>query len=160
MKELIIKIEQWAEDRNLIEGSTPEKQCLKLMSEFGELSDNLCKGRPTIDDIGDCFVVLTILSKQKGFSIHRALKGEVIDSRNGTLLAFLLSSSFNEIYFKIIDKWEINKIVKASIEYLSALAINQGYTLEQCAEHAYNDIKDRKGKMINGVFVKEGDIAK
>lgn len=36
-KELIGKIEQWAEDRNLILGSTPQKQFIKLMEEFGEL---------------------------------------------------------------------------------------------------------------------------
>lgn len=28
-------------------------------------------------------------------------------------------------------------------------------TLWECMYHAYQDIKDRKGKMINGVFVKE-----
>ena len=28
-------------------------------------------------------------------------------------------------------------------------------TLWECMYHAYNDIKDRKGKMINGVFVIE-----
>jgi len=30
-------------------------------------------------------------------------------------------------------------------------------TLEECLVVAYNDIKDRKGKMVDGVFVKEGD---
>ena len=30
-------------------------------------------------------------------------------------------------------------------------------SLEKCLEVAYNDIKDRKGKMIDGIFVKEGD---
>lgn len=30
-----------------------------------------------------------------------------------------------------------------------------GLTLDECLEHAYHEIKDRKGKMINGVFVKE-----
>lgn len=30
-----------------------------------------------------------------------------------------------------------------------------GLTLEECLAHAYGEIKDRKGKMINGVFVKE-----
>ena len=29
--------------------------------------------------------------------------------------------------------------------------------LQDCLSHAYDDIKDRKGKMIDGVFVKEGD---
>ena len=35
------------------------------------------------------------------------------------------------------------------------IAERNGLTLEQCLEHAYNDIKDRKGKMVDGVFVKE-----
>lgn len=30
-----------------------------------------------------------------------------------------------------------------------------GHDFTECLEIAYNDIKDRKGKMINGVFVKE-----
>ena len=29
---------------------------------------------------------------------------------------------------------------------------------EECLEGAYNEIKDRKGKLINGVFVKEADL--
>ena len=35
------------------------------------------------------------------------------------------------------------------------IAERNNLTLEQCLEHAYNDIKDRKGKMVDGVFVKE-----
>lgn len=30
-----------------------------------------------------------------------------------------------------------------------------GLTLNECLTHAYNEIKDRKGKMVNGIFVKE-----
>ena len=30
-------------------------------------------------------------------------------------------------------------------------------TLTECLEVAYNDIKDRKGRMVDGVFVKEAD---
>ena len=37
MQELITNIENWAEERNLINGSTPQKQFIKLMEEFGEL---------------------------------------------------------------------------------------------------------------------------
>ena len=33
-KELIEKIEQWAEERNLIKGSTIKKQILKMIEEF------------------------------------------------------------------------------------------------------------------------------
>lgn len=31
-------------------------------------------------------------------------------------------------------------------------------TLADCLEKAYNDIKDRKGRMVDGVFVKEQDL--
>lgn len=31
----------------------------------------------------------------------------------------------------------------------------QGFALEDCLLYAYNEIKDRKGKIINGTFVKE-----
>ena len=41
---------------------------------------------------------------------------------------------------------------------LTIIAEQHGLTISNCLEHAYNDIKDRKGKMIDGVFVKEGDL--
>lgn len=31
----------------------------------------------------------------------------------------------------------------------------QGISFERCIYHSYNEIKDRKGKIINGQFVKE-----
>ena len=30
-------------------------------------------------------------------------------------------------------------------------------TLSECLAVAYDDIKDRKGKMVDGIFIKEGD---
>ena len=30
--------------------------------------------------------------------------------------------------------------------------------LTDCVQMAYDDIKDRKGKMVDGIFVKEGDL--
>ena len=91
----IDRIEQWAKDRNLIEGSDSKSQFCKLIQEAGELSDNICKGNDIRDDIGDMMVVLIIIAKQNGL------------------------------------------------------------TIEECLECAYNDIKDRKGKMVDGVFVKD-----
>lgn len=97
MNGIIAKVAQWHRDRNLIDGSTNKDQCLKLMQEVGELSDNICKGKDIKDDIGDTLVILINLTQ-----------------RSGT-------------------------------------------TLQECLQVAYDDIKDRKGKMIDGVFVKEGD---
>ena len=38
------------------------------------------------------------------------------------------------------------------------IATRNNLSLFDCLNHAYNDIKDRKGKMVNGVFVKERPI--
>lgn len=54
------------------------------------------------------------------------------------------------------------KCVKDAIGDMIVVLINiarrNGHKLEDCMETAWEDIKDRKGKMIDGVFVKEKDI--
>jgi NTP pyrophosphatase (non-canonical NTP hydrolase) len=35
------------------------------------------------------------------------------------------------------------------------IAKRNGYTLEDCLECAYHDIKDRTGKMVDGIFIKD-----
>lgn len=42
---------------------------------------------------------------------------------------------------------------------LISLSLSLGVDFVECLELAYEEIKDRKGKLINGVFVKEGDYA-
>ena len=37
------------------------------------------------------------------------------------------------------------------------IMVRNNLTMNQCLSTAYDDIKDRKGKMIDGIFVKEGD---
>lgn len=95
--ELVALIQNWAWDRNLIEGSTTNAQMLKLMEEVGELAGGVCKAKADVikDSIGDVFVVLTIIAAKMGWSI------------------------------------------------------------EECVQAAYAEIKDRKGRMVQGVFVKE-----
>jgi NTP pyrophosphatase (non-canonical NTP hydrolase) len=94
------KIRQWAEDRNLIKGSTSANQMLKLVEELGELAGSINKNRreDIADGIGDAVVVLTIIAAMHGLEIER------------------------------------------------------------CIDGAYQEIKDRKGKMIDGIFVKEQDL--
>ena len=92
---LVQLIEQWDEDRNLIEGSTDKDQVLKLAQELGELSDSVCKEKDMRDDLGDMLVVMINIMKRNNISI------------------------------------------------------------EECLQKAYDDIKDRKGKMVDGIFVKE-----
>lgn len=44
------------------------------------------------------------------------------------------------------------------IVVLINIAERNNLTIEDCLEQAWNDIKDRKGKMVDGIFVKEGDL--
>lgn len=41
---------------------------------------------------------------------------------------------------------------------LVILSQQLGLTLEQCTAYAYNEIKDRKGEMRDGSFIKEADL--
>ena len=41
---------------------------------------------------------------------------------------------------------------------LTILSLQLGLDIEDCVMHAYGEIKDRKGKMIDGIFVKEADL--
>jgi len=44
------------------------------------------------------------------------------------------------------------------IVVLINIAERNNLTIEQCLEKAWDDIKDRKGKMVDGIFVKEADL--
>ena len=41
------------------------------------------------------------------------------------------------------------------IVVLINIAVRNGLSLDDCLCQAYNDIKDRKGRMVDGIFVKE-----
>jgi hypothetical protein len=52
-------LRQWADARGILAHSTPQAQALKLVSEVGELADDLVKGNDPTDALGDVFVCLT-----------------------------------------------------------------------------------------------------
>jgi len=41
---------------------------------------------------------------------------------------------------------------------MTIMAQQLGFYIEECIEIAYDEIKNRKGRMIDGVFVKEEDL--
>ena len=57
-----------------------------------------------------------------------------------------------------------NKIEEAKdglgdvIVTLVCIAEQLGLDINDCIDYAYNEIKDRKGKLIDGIFVKENDL--
>jgi hypothetical protein len=49
----------------------------------------------------------------------------------------------------------LKKVVNLVV-VLTIIASQYGWTIEECIEAAYQEIKDRKGKMVDGMFIREG----
>jgi len=73
-EDLIHKVNLWSMNRGIINNSTPLAQFAKLVSEVGELGDNIAKQRNVEDDIGDCLVVLNTLAVMFDTSLERCLE--------------------------------------------------------------------------------------
>jgi len=63
----------------------------------------------------------------------------------------------NELFDAIsdTDKVAVKDAIGDVVVTLIIQAKMWDLNLQECLEHAYNEIKDRKGKMVNGMFVKE-----
>jgi hypothetical protein len=61
---------EWSKDRGILTNGKAVTQALKLVSEVGELADNIIKGNNIEDDIGDCLVVLTNLAALKNTTLE------------------------------------------------------------------------------------------
>ena len=56
------------------------------------------------------------------------------------------------------DKTEIKDAIGDITVVLTNLAYLEGFLIEDCIETAYLEIATRKGKMINGTFVKQVEV--
>ena len=153
MNELIDKVHQWGVDRKIIGNGKLETQWLKLLSEFGEMCDTLAKGGDPIDDIGDQLVVLIMMAGIAG--IVDDVKKLGIPSGMGGWGSMMSVSGLNFEYGRIMRDFSKCTFAICFVE-LDNIAVNHKLTYQQCLEHAYNQIKDRKGYLNEqGVFIKE-----
>lgn len=154
------KVKQWFTDRNL-QTANPVKQFTKLMEEGGELYEGLAKGKKNLisDAIGDMQVVLIGLKLQieNGNQIE-ASQAELDLLALTSHLGYMAEEIFKHIYQSKNEKIYLTPNMMAINGYLNAIAIHHGMSANDCLEMAYEEIKDRKGKMIDGVFVKEADL--
>jgi NTP pyrophosphatase (non-canonical NTP hydrolase) len=65
-----------------------------------------------------------------------------------------------ELHEAIVDENRYNDVLVADaigdiVVVLVNIAERNGLPFHACVEHAYDEIKDRKGKMVDGVFFKE-----
>ncbi|MCB5934474.1 MazG-like family protein [Caldibacillus thermoamylovorans] len=56
------------------------------------------------------------------------------------------------------NEWKIADSIGDVYVVLTILSMQLGLNISTCVENAYEEIKNRKGKMIKGVYVKEADL--
>ena len=162
---LIAKCSKWSKDRNIIKGSTAIDQSVMLVEELGELATGIRKDNKEfiVDAIGDIVVVLNgmclQLTKEDLQSYSKYIYGTdqtefcikqdlAALCKSVAILNTGLSSNPSRV---LVDK--IHNVL-ADLNYI---CIRLNLSLDQCLEHSYNQIKDRKGIMFNGSFIKESD---
>lgn len=155
METIINLIHQWGVDRQIIGNGKLETQWLKLISEFGEMTDSLAKGRSPIDDIGDQVVVMVMMAGITGKipEIKSAAATTKPDSLDVMTLAGMLCTTYASLRY--YGNQTGGRYYDA-FNQLGGIAVKNGLTLYDCVNHSYNQIKDRKGYLNQkGVFIKE-----
>lgn len=148
-EEFVQNVKEWATARNLINGSTVQAQGLKGLSEAGELADNFAKGKDIRDDIGDCCVVAVICSLQ----VHSQPRKPIADKEAFDSAHDCIANIAHEFAYTVRAQFEPTEVAAAA----ATLCEYQDIDFLSCLNKAWNDIKDRKGIMHNGVFIKESD---
>ena len=156
-KELIEKVEQRSKDRNL-HTADPNKQRLKLWEEFGELNASMARNdrEGAIDAIGDMLVVMIIYKQQLGYGSNELFHSgkDDIDFLGRLEDIDLIDFIGRGIY----DSRSYIEGLGMIVDNITVLAYRLSTNLEECLAAAYDVIKERRGKMVNGVFVKESDL--
>ena len=164
-EEFKANVEAWQEARGIYEHSTPQAQCLKAISEVGELADAVIKGdrEGLIDAIGDVAVCLVGVAKMVGheFDLGYALDESPVEATTqdcalgACVMVALVADSLRKIS---CHDHSVGDALDAALYGLTANAVANNLSLMDCCESAWNQIKDRKGRMVpGGAFVKEGD---
>lgn len=145
LQELQPLILEWAKDKDLLKSENAPKQRLKLLEEVGETAGAILKNNKDEikDGIGDIFVVLVILNAQIDSDLEFDIDGfeESIETDVYNILKNIAYVNNGSLYSEL-------SVLNDACNLLNI-------DLTECANLAWNEIKDRKGNTINGVFIKK-----
>jgi len=101
----------------------------------------------SVDKIPNRFELIRIWAKDRG----------LYDKGNSHTQYVKLMEEAGELAQAILkqDKPEIQDAIGDMVVVLTNLSELEGFTIEDCIDSAYTEISMRRGKMINGTFVKE-----
>lgn len=144
--EFVSNVQQWSTERGIYEHSTATAQLLKAFSEAGELADAVIKNdidalKDAIGDVAVCLVNFCQMSNRKltdPFVARQTAEPDPLFS----VVILTRSLAFGNTSFAILDLKYIADIFK--LDFL------------ECCTLAWDEIKDRKGRMVEGgAFVKD-----
>ena len=171
-------VKTWAVARDFETGAFTDGQFNKLIEEFGELAGGIAKDKPNKlevikDSVGDMLVVLSniyLIEKMDFADVLKRANGIIkrnnMKTDNAVLfISIAIGKLANEVNLSY-PKNDFYNMKVHSINFAVDIIIGLNFvceeyntTLEECYALAYEEIKDRKGKMKNGVFVKSEDLA-
>lgn len=161
---LLFSTKVWFIARDIEQGDI-DKQGLKLIEETGELVSGYLKNKEDIikDSIGDVAVVVVGYAMMAGVNPEQVFFTKKDDYKPfnnvSTLIWMLVDNAFQAKASKDLGiETGIQYSLSNIIFYLESICKELGYDFVSCFESAYNEIKDRKGRWVNGSFVKEEDL--
>jgi hypothetical protein len=130
-------VERWSMQKGIYKQSTAKKQAAKAMEEIGEyMSANTDYEK--MDAIGDIAVCLVNACYFAG-TLYRDFKLIVTEAVGIEQVA----------YYTAIGSY------RYALRHIYSVCLMDGFKIEDCFQLAWDSIKDRKGKMVGGIFVKD-----
>lgn len=165
MSDLVFSTKMWFIARGIEQGDV-NKQGLKLIEEMGELVSGYLKNKEDVikDSIGDVAVVVVGYAMMAGVNPEQVFFTEKDDyiPDFGGVTAWIWMITDSAFQAKVAQDLGIENSLLVNLKnivcYLDLICRELGYDFVSCFEHAYNEIKDRKGSWVNGSFVKEQDL--
>lgn len=141
MKTLQQQIINWAKKKGI---DNPQNQKLKVIEEAGEVAGAILKGNrdEILMELGDVIVTIIIL--------HYL-------NRGGTefpSLSDVYEGSKDDMIEDLVYAVHMADVNPRCLSYLQYVAYYYNSTLEECLTMAWNKIKDRQGKTVDGTFIK------
>jgi len=147
MEVLSSLIIEWAKEKSI---NNKERQYLKIVEEVGETCGAILKNNreEIIDGIGDIGVTLIIYAWQFNANLDFKKCQEAQKKETSAEEDVIVENIFMSLYeFDFSD----------ALIHTVNLANKQDLNFEECLNSAWQVIKDRKGKTVDGTFIKEGD---
>lgn len=159
MESFIPKVHTWAEERNIINGSNLDKETLKLVSKCGKLINFLDNGEVCTNAIGYCLIQMIIICRMQNITFDACLKftKAIKDERvaDPKIAALLVFKNIGQLAENVSTRKDIKADIGYLLIYLTALTTSLQLSMKECVESSFNEIKDSKEIMFDGVMIDE-----